>query len=59
MNRDFLLGSNFVIPAQAGIQQKNTPRSGQIIEVDRLRRHVLKNWISAFAGMTALLEILR
>jgi hypothetical protein len=41
-----------VIPAQAGIQQKNIPRSGQNLGVDPLRGDYLINWIPACAGMT-------
>jgi hypothetical protein len=41
-----------VIPAQAGIQQKNNPRSGQSPEVDLLCRSYLISWIPACAGMT-------
>jgi hypothetical protein len=43
-----------VIPAQAGIQQLNTPRSGQIHDVAPRRGDLLIIWIPAFAGMTGI-----
>jgi hypothetical protein len=39
-----------VIPAQAGIQQNNNPRSGQSLEVDLICRRFSMSWISACAG---------
>jgi hypothetical protein len=45
-------GIAFVIPAQAGIQQGNIPRSGQKLGFVPLRGAYSINWIPAFAGMT-------
>jgi hypothetical protein len=46
------LAQNPVIPAKAGIQLKNTPRSGQNFDSVPRSRGLLINWIPAFAGMT-------
>jgi hypothetical protein len=42
----------FVIPAKAGIQQKNISRSEQTVGFVLLRVEYSINWIPAFAGMT-------
>jgi hypothetical protein len=47
------LNKNFVIPAQAGIQQEISPRSEQNTCFVLLRRNFLTNWIPACAEMTA------
>jgi len=53
MNLNNFLEKNFVIPAQAGIQQKNSTRSEQNLCIGLLRRDFLIDWIPACAGMTA------
>jgi hypothetical protein len=52
------LSQELVIPAQAGIQRKNTPRSEQNHDVDPLRGNFIMIWIPACAGMTLLMDYL-
>ncbi|MBP0118293.1 MAG: hypothetical protein ITD49_02250 [Candidatus Nitrotoga sp.] len=48
------LAQNCVIPAKAGIQQKQTPREAdKIAMLSRFHGRFLTNWIPTFAGMTA------
>jgi hypothetical protein len=53
MNPDFPLAQNYVIPAQAGIQQGQTSREAdKITMLSRFAGDYLIIWIPACAGMT-------